>query len=179
MSNPAVADFNSSSLRCRHCGESEPLADSEAIAAFLARLQRFERGHAACPPPAAPLTPPCPDRPLPVSAEALAPWPGLEAWLRHGRVGVSSLTLASAITGLPLEDDPCHPWDGPDFERCRNLLREVPSLAAGLRARATRRALGPDWIHLLDCWDELTTRLDAGVSPTALTPVIKACLGRG
>jgi len=94
---------------------------------------------------------------LPVPAHLLEPWPGLEVWLRHGRVGASSLALASALTGLPLTRDATHdyPRDSTDFRRCVGLLESMQAIDGCLRLDMARDALGTVWHDILDRWEEL------------------------
>lgn len=91
--------------------------------------------------------------------ELLANWPGLEEWLRHGEIGVSSSTLAAAITGLPLASSRGVPLDASDFRRCVGLLQAAPALRDGLVDPITRGRMGEAWRPLLDAWEDLEVLL--------------------
>lgn len=162
MTDHILAEFNSSSLFCSHCGAHEAMLTGVPVMKFVAAGERFSQAHAACPKPDVMPERPCPNRTLPVDAALLEPWPGLEQWLRHGRVGASSLTLASAITMLPLQPCPTPPSDAADFQRCLDLLTQVPSLQQRLLSPETAAHLGEQWHGVLHHWDTLAKWLERG-----------------
>lgn len=162
MSDHVIAHIGSGNLFCRHCGAAEPMRTGTYMELFTGALEAFLKAHRACPKPATLHEPPLPDRTLPVDASLLAPWPGLETWLRHGETGMSSETLAAAITGLAIADRRTLPLDAQDFRRCVGLLEAVPSMRDAMQTEATRARLSPGWHALLAAWPELEGMLHAG-----------------
>ncbi len=63
MADHVIADFNSSSLFCRHCGDGQPMGVNVPLQVFLSKMEGFGKAHAACPKPAVLETQPPPDRP--------------------------------------------------------------------------------------------------------------------
>lgn len=78
-------------------------------------------------------------------------------WLTSGRRGVSSETLFSRMTGLPVSHR-CHPWDPADLDRCRLLLEAVPEWRARIHEMAEE---SPEWAALVGEWDALCSLMDA------------------
>lgn len=148
-----IYDANSGTHFCHHCGASAAGQPADAPSAS------FTAGHAACRKPYLPPPWPRPDRTLPISSDALAEWPGLEGWLRRGRIGAPALTLAQAITGLPLTQTPAAPVEPVEFVLCLTLLRRVPSMREHLLLPATRARLGDAWAPVLDDWHDLEARV--------------------
>ncbi len=149
-----IFDSQNNCVFCRHCGRHQDIQSPIPITKMVEVMGQFEAEHERCPATDALHIPGQPDRPLPVNAGYLTPWPGLEDWMRHGQHGVSSLTLAAALTNLPLLDGPpAAPCDASDFGRCVGLLRAVPSLRLSMGAASGQ--LGPAWAGLIANWAQL------------------------
>lgn len=74
-------------------------------------------------------------------------------WLIHGRVGLSSKTMAAWLAyGEKFEDGHNHPHDPDDLDRCLNLLNTVPELRIFFPNMA---ALSKTWAALVENWDEI------------------------
>jgi hypothetical protein len=89
----------------------------------------------------------------------------IQAWLRNGDTGISSLTIANALARVPSNYFDV-PHDPDDFGRCYRLLKVMP----GWRARLNEVAAQfPDWKPLVAAWDELTAlyeqELPSGTAP--------------
>lgn len=76
------------------------------------------------------------------------------AWLANGDTGISSETIWSVMTGLPVQRHG-YPYDPADFGRCYRLLRVMPSWRARLPEVAARFPRSA-WPALIEAWDELT-----------------------
>lgn len=75
------------------------------------------------------------------------------AWLCSSDTGVSSKTMVSAITGVPMEDVDV-PHDPSDFGRCHRLLTAVPELREHLALVSKKY---PKWNEIIGNWDRLTS----------------------
>lgn len=87
----------------------------------------------------------------------------LMAWLICGNTGVSSKCLAATLMSngetakLKTRDAKQHPLDSSDFNRCVQLLNQVPELREHL---SLMRPLSQYWEVLVDHWQELETLLN-------------------
>jgi len=85
-----------------------------------------------------------------------------KTWLAEGERGVSSETIFSEMTGIPVVGrhgghPPCDPSD---FRRCHLLLEAVPEFKARLAEMA---GVSQVWARLVEKWDEIVASLDAEV----------------
>lgn len=75
------------------------------------------------------------------------------AWLRCGDTGISSETIWSVMTGLPVKNADI-PYDPPDFGRCYRLLEKFPEWKERLPEVAIKY---PKWHPFVGNWDKMTT----------------------
>jgi hypothetical protein len=74
-------------------------------------------------------------------------------WFIHGKVGLSSKTMASWLGfSEKFEDGQNYPHDPDDLDRCLQLLNFVPELRIFLPNMAV---LSPVWKALIESWDEI------------------------
>jgi len=86
----------------------------------------------------------------------------VDAWRRRGDVGASSEALADVMMGRPCApEQPAHPHDASDFQRCALLLVWAPGLRERLPVIATRSAA---WRAIVAHWVELEMLLALGDS---------------
>ncbi|PXX94675.1 hypothetical protein [Halomonas sp. LBP4] len=84
----------------------------------------------------------------------------VDAWRRRGDVGASSEALADMLMGVPhAAEQPAHPHDASDFQRCALLLVWAPGLRERLPTIATRSAA---WRAIVAHWDALEMLLSLG-----------------
>lgn len=77
-------------------------------------------------------------------------------WLSSRDTGISSKTMFSAITGIPVGC--CDiPYDIADVGRCVRMLRALPDLRSQLSKVID---LHKEWTPFIDCWKELERRYD-------------------
>ncbi|MBA3589686.1 hypothetical protein [Methylibium sp.] len=78
----------------------------------------------------------------------------LIAWLANGQRGVSSDTIVQHLTSIVCltDEEPAHPHDPDDLDRCLILLDRVPLLKLQLHGM---RTCSPVWDALIDRWDEI------------------------
>lgn len=83
-------------------------------------------------------------------------------WLAQGERGISSETIVSRLTGIPLNQFSTHnyPHDPDDFRRCELLLRAVPLARLHLPAMED---VSPQWARLVGAWDELVALMESEV----------------
>lgn len=76
-------------------------------------------------------------------------------WLAGSDTGSSSITIWAVMTGhrRPRDHVPSEPHDAADFGRCHRLLKLFPAWRERLPEVS---ALYPEWVPLVDAWDELT-----------------------
>lgn len=95
---------------------------------------------------------------------ALVPIEHFTMWLATGERGVSSETIASHLTGVPISSSRyklrSHPYDPDDFRRCELLLRAVPTAREHLNAVGE---ISPVWRTLVDHWGELVALCEEDV----------------
>jgi len=72
-------------------------------------------------------------------------------WLASGDTGVSSETMFSAITGIPVKNYGT-PSDLSDVGRCIRMLKKLPELRP-LIGMVSEKHKG--WMPFIDCWKEL------------------------
>lgn len=84
---------------------------------------------------------------------------GAAEWLLQGERGISSETIFSHLTGIPLtrHGQMWPPADAHDLARCRRLLDQVPKFRAALPRMAE---LGDRWAALIARWDEVCALMD-------------------
>lgn len=91
----------------------------------------------------------------------------LMIWLVCGSTGISSKCLAATImsngdtTAKDERGARMHPRDSSDFDRCVQLLRQVPEMRHHL---SIMRPVSKYWEVLVDHWDEIETLLDNELS---------------
>jgi len=81
--------------------------------------------------------------------------PGLMDWFVSGEVGTSSKFIASKGIDPDYKGDGFsnYPLDPDDFQRCRKLLKRVPTLRAVLDNEVAKSH--PVWGALVARWDEI------------------------
>lgn len=125
------------SSHCRRCGNGLTIG-TQRVEVATAAMKAFVKIHAACRPGTYKETP------------AATP----HQWLTGRDTGTSSLTIFSAMTGLPSpHGDYDVPYDPDDFGRCYRLLRLFPEWREHLNKTVS---LCPAWAAFVDNWDELT-----------------------
>lgn len=77
-------------------------------------------------------------------------------WLASGDTGVSSETMFSAITGVPVRSHGI-PYDIDDIGRCVRMLRRLPDLRPQL-SKVIAKHKG--WMPFIDCWKEIEELYD-------------------
>lgn len=77
-------------------------------------------------------------------------------WLASGDTGISSETMFSAITGIPVSRYDV-PKDIADIGRCVRMLRKLPDLRTQLHKVIEKHK---EWMPYIDCWRELESRYD-------------------
>lgn len=126
------------SAYCRRCGEGLILGMPIRIEVFLAAARAFEKSHRSCKEPGY-------KEPVPAN---------LLEWALSRDVGVSSMTIWSAVTGRP---SPYGAYDVPhdpdDFARCYRLIKHFPEIEPQLQKVAE---LHSRWIPFVQNWPELT-----------------------
>ncbi|MDX7085921.1 hypothetical protein [Serratia marcescens] len=75
---------------------------------------------------------------------------GLKAWLASDDTGLSSLFMASMLTG-EFRAEYAYPRDTADFGRCMRLVAAVPELEVKIREMARH---GREWAVVADHWYE-------------------------
>jgi hypothetical protein len=84
-----------------------------------------------------------------------------DEWLAlpNDHVGLSSMTIWSALTGRPMPAswEPDIPIDVPDFRRCHFLVHTVPGWRERLGEVAERY---PVWRRFVEAWPELERLFD-------------------
>lgn len=95
------------------------------------------------------------------------------ALLASGKLGVSSMALFSAMTGVPTPHRSMPvPRDAGDFHRCHLVLEHFPRWRDHLHLVAERF---PEWAPLIPAWPDLTTLYNSR-QPAALTASLQALL---
>jgi hypothetical protein len=122
---------------CQRCGEGLEMNLPQPISVVAAASKAFGAFHARC-----------------LDTGRVEPKPhDLGEWLRGRDTGLSSKTIWSVMTGMPVSCDPSIPRDPSDFGRCYRLLKLFPSWRANLYLVAEKH---PDWAQLVAAWDKLT-----------------------
>lgn len=86
-------------------------------------------------------------------------------WLSSEDTGISSKTMFSAITGIPVGC--CDiPYDIADVGRCVRMLRILPDLRSQLSKVIE---LHKEWMPFIDCWKALERYYDEVVAYEALS----------
>lgn len=136
---------------CTRCGEGLRLVLPLRIEVFIAATLAFVKAHSLCPEGKyfeKPVTSPV-------------------EWAASRDTGTSSLTIYSAVTGLP---SPRGRYDIPyvphDFGRCYRLLKLFPAWRGDL---AKTILLCKKWKPFVEHWDELTALFEQE-SPSGLCP---------
>ena len=83
-------------------------------------------------------------------------------WIECGEHGVSSKTIYSVLSGVPIMSPNryCHPLDPDDFRRCYLLLQFVPSWRQRIGEMAS---ISPTWAALVANWGKLENMLEAAM----------------
>ena len=144
-------------LLCNNCGATQSLAidGGMSIGAWSGLCRGFEKEHARCKPD--------PDRVAKKRAFA-TPW---EWYERSQDTGISSLTIAHVLAGVPLAQNfgAGIPHDPSDFGRCLRVVR-----AFNWRPRLGEVAARfPFWKPLVDSWDAMEALYDEE-EPTGSAP---------
>jgi len=74
------------------------------------------------------------------------------AWIRDGRVGLSSRAIHDHMLGLKAKEGWSHPWDPDDLNRCLLLLDLIPEWKPRMPEMAQRSKA---WAGLVERWDEI------------------------
>jgi hypothetical protein len=72
-------------------------------------------------------------------------------WLKYGERGLSSETIVSHLTGVPITQWQSPPYDPDDLQRCLKLLDACPEL----RDRFQEMRTCDGWAGLVDHWDDI------------------------
>lgn len=83
---------------------------------------------------------------------------GLTAWLASDDTGLSSLFMASKLTGM-FEAEYAYPRDPADFGRCLRLVEAVPELESKIRDMSQH---GKEWAVVAANWHEWAEVYRAG-----------------
>lgn len=75
------------------------------------------------------------------------------AWIRDGRVGMSSRAIHDHMLGLKAKEGYSYPHDPDDLNRCLLLLDLIPEWKSRMHEMAQR---GKQWAGLAARWDEIT-----------------------
>lgn len=75
---------------------------------------------------------------------------GFAAWLASDDTGMSSLFMASKLTGM-FEAEYAYPHDPADFGRCLRLIEAVPELESKIRDMSQH---GKEWVVVAAHWYE-------------------------
>lgn len=95
-------------------------------------------------------------------------------WLSSRDTGISSKTMLSAITGIPVGC--CDiPYDIADVGRCVKMLRALPDLRSQLSKVIE---VHNHWMPFIDCWKELERRYDECVVFEAMPELEKLKMKR-
>lgn len=84
--------------------------------------------------------------------------PNITRWLEYGHRGLSSESIVSHLTGVPIGGRECAPYDPSDFRRCQMLLNQVPELRQELHRMAE---VSPEWAALVERWDDIDDLMNA------------------
>ena len=88
-------------------------------------------------------------------------------WLMGNDTGISSRTIASAITGMQLSENYDIPYDPSDFGRCYRLLKKIPEWQELMMHKVV--IAFPYWKPFIDHWKEMEQlyekELPSGVAP--------------
>lgn len=76
---------------------------------------------------------------------------GLRAWLASHDTGMSSLYMASVLSGQICSSGFAFPWDPSDFGRCIRLIEAVPEMAGFINKMQSH---GPEWAAIVANWEE-------------------------
>lgn len=76
------------------------------------------------------------------------------AWLRDGRVGMSSRAIHDHMLGLKAKEGYSHPHDPDDLNRCLLLLELIPEWKPRMPEMAQRSSA---WAGLIANWDQIVS----------------------
>jgi hypothetical protein len=79
------------------------------------------------------------------------------SWLATGERGLSSETIVTHLTEVPVTKHQAEPRDPSDFRRCERLLRQVPLARLVFPQMKTA---SPVWARLVAEWDALVALLE-------------------
>ncbi len=122
---------------CRRCGAGLTLPTPAGVGIFLNALKTFEKQHAKC-------------KDIGYQEPEVRT---IDEWLKSRMTGTSSLTIYTAITGIPSPHGTHDaPHDPADFIRCYRLLKLFPSWRVRL---ADTVRVCKAWAPFVEHWDEL------------------------
>lgn len=98
---------------------------------------------------------------------------GLTAWLASDDTGMSSLFMASVLTGQ-FTARAAYPHDPDDLGRCFRLVEAVPELARRIDEMV---AYGPHWAAIVGHWDEWLALYQAGDGKALMVAMMQAYRG--
>ncbi|HCM62750.1 MAG TPA: hypothetical protein DIT05_09425 [Morganella sp. (in: Bacteria)] len=75
---------------------------------------------------------------------------GLRAWLASHDTGMSSLYMASVLSGEACSSGFAFPWDPSDLGRCIRLVDAVPEMEGFINKMLSH---GPEWTAVVNNWD--------------------------
>ncbi|MEY0266952.1 hypothetical protein [Morganella morganii] len=75
---------------------------------------------------------------------------GLRAWLSSHDTGMSSLYMASVLSGEECSSGFAFPWDPSDLGRCIRLIDAVPEMEGFI---SQMQSHGPEWEAVVANWD--------------------------
>lgn len=84
-------------------------------------------------------------------------------WLRYGERGMSSESIVTVLTGVPIRPGALwEPADPADFRRCEQMLRTVEKHNGEVRAHfaAAMSSVSPAWAALVQHWAEIAALIE-------------------
>lgn len=148
------------SLRCRNCGDEQPVAMPISISVYAAMAKAYEREHRACKPSEA--------------GAARYAYGGVREWERSWDTGISSRAIFDTFMGYGLSSfGGGVPRDPADFGRCYRLLKVAPPEWRANLSRVAERY--PAWRPLVERWAELEALYEEEL-PTGKAPKLYALM---
>ena len=160
-----LVDATSCCIACRHCGVIEQFQQPIPPHALIAWINSFESNHGDCL-----FSGSFPElhfpRAMPVGFDPRTATPGFETWLKTGSRGLSSETLASYLSGLPVlaRAEWTHPREPDDLMRCEGLLNAVPMFRPRLQSMSEVSA---QWARLVAVWYDLVDAMRMSIAEPA------------
>lgn len=140
---------------CTRCGQGLSLNMPQLIAVVVAASKAFVKAHSNC-----------------AAGQYIEkPAESPEEWANGRDTGTSSLTIYSAITGMPSPHGILDvPYDPSDFGRCYRLLKLFPAWRPQLNKVV---GLCEAWRPFVEAWDELAALYEEEL-PTGTAPKLYA-----